>query len=66
MSNYIDDDLRDVEINVGDVTYYIESESTYDGFSIKASIEKDCHLNELDAVIEESAAKLKTHGVKVV
>ena len=66
MSNYIDDDLRDVEINVGDVTYYIESESTYDGFSIKASIEKDCQLNELDAVIEESVAKLKNHGVKVV
>lgn len=66
MSNYIDDDLRDVEINVGDVTYYIESESTYDGFSIKSSIEKDCQLNELDAVIEESVAKLKNHGVKVV
>lgn len=66
MSNYIDDDFRDVEINVGDVTYYIESESTYDGFSIKASIEKDCQLNELDAVIEESVAKLKNHGVKVV
>ena len=66
MSNYIDDDLRDVEINVGDVTYYIESDSTYDGFSIKASIEKDCQLNELDAVIEESVAKLKNHGVKVV
>lgn len=66
MSNYIDDDLRDVEINVGDVTYYIESDSTYDGFSIKSSIEKDCQLNELDAVIEESVAKLKNHGVKVV
>ena len=66
MSNYIDDDFRDVEINVGDVTYYIESDGTYDGFSIKASIEKDCQLNELDAVIEESVAKLKNHGVKVV
>ena len=65
MSNFIDDDFGRVEIDAGEIKYLVESNDAYYGFSLSASIEKDCRFNELDEMIDDAAAKLTNHGVRL-
>lgn len=65
MSNFIDDDFGRVEIDAGEIKYLVESNDAYYGFSLSASIEKDCRFNELDETIDDAAAKLTNHGVRL-
>lgn len=65
MSNFIDDDFGRVEIDTGEIKYLVESNDAYYGFSLSASIEKDCRFNELDEMIDDAAAKLTNHDVRL-
>lgn len=65
MSNFIDYDFGRVEIDAGEIKYLVESNDAYYGFSLSASIEKDCRFDELDEVIDDAAAKLTNHGVRL-
>ena len=65
MSNFIDDDFGRVEIDAGEIKYLVESNDAYYGFSLSASIEKDCRFNELDEMIDDAAAKLTNHDVRL-
>lgn len=65
MSNLINDDFGRVEIDTGEIKYLVESNDSYYGFSLSASIEKDCRFNELDEMIDDAAAKLTNHDVRL-
>ena len=65
MSNFINDDFGRVEIDAEELKYLVESNDAYYGFSISASIEKDCRFDELDEVIDDAATKLTNHGVRL-
>lgn len=65
MRNFINDDFARVEIDAGELKYLVESNDAYDGFSLSASVEKDCRFDELDEVIDDAATKLTNHGVRL-